>query len=89
MSIKLRKEGRQEIEVVMSNFDHEIDHEVGERLKTEHAYAQYSGWNFCGYVWWAEGTFHCEVWHYGQPAEEVSGTLEEIMETVSNEWGDE
>jgi hypothetical protein len=76
---------------VMSNFDHEIDAgEWRERPRTEKVYGQYSGWNFCGYVWWdreAE-TFKCEVWQYHSPQEIVSGTPQEIMDAVCEKWGD-
>lgn len=74
---------------VMSNFDHTIDVAVAARLQEEPAFAQYSGWNFCGYVWWDKGaqTFNCEVWHYNAPVEVVSGSLEEIMDDVSDKYG--
>lgn len=52
-----------EPETLMTNFDHSINEELGERLKEGKTYAQYSGYNFCGYVWWAPTvqTFNCEV----------------------------
>jgi hypothetical protein len=78
-------------ESVMSNFDHRIAAEVGERLKTGRLFSQYAGWNFCGYVWWdiEAKTFKCEVWQWNEPKEIVSGTLEEIMDQVSGVYGDE
>lgn len=87
MSDKLAEEGRIYIGSVMSNFDHEIDSEIAERLKTEHAYALYTAWNFCGNVWWGRETYCCEVWRFRKPVEEVSGTLEEIMDELSDRWG--
>lgn len=72
---------------IMSNFDHTIDREVEKAIKGKTLYAQYSGWNFCGYVWWA-GKWHCEVWTYGSPDRVISADeLEEIMTEVSGSYG--
>lgn len=78
-------------ETVMSNFDHDIDEQLAKSLKTRKEYDQYSGWNFCGYVWWDRKakTYKCEVWHYNVPQKVYSGTLEQIMENVCQEWGDD
>jgi len=74
---------------VMSNFDHEIDRDVAKELEKGGCYAQYAGWNFCGYVWWEDESFHCEVWVYRSPQEIISGSLEEIMDTVCEKYGDD
>lgn len=76
-------------ESVMHNFDRSIDQDVADRLRKEKLIAQYSGWNFCGYVWWDEPhqTYRTEVWCYHSPVTVVSGSLEEIMEQVSEKWG--
>lgn len=78
-------------ESVMSNFDHEIDADRAEALKHSQDLDQYAGWNFCGYIWWDKQaeTYHCEVWCYGSHVETFSGSLEEIMEQVCDEYGDE
>lgn len=74
---------------VMSNCDHKIDLKVAGQLQEGGCYAQYAGWNFCGYVWWEDQTFHCEVWIYHSPQEIVSGSLEAIMDTVCEKYGDD
>jgi hypothetical protein len=75
-------------ESVMSNFDYDIDEKVAEAIKDKPLYAQYSSWNFCGYVWWQNGKWCCEVWTYGSWNETfVADTLSEIMSDVSSEYG--
>ncbi len=48
----------------MSNFDHSIDGELEGALRTSRVYAQHAAWDFCGYVWFADGQFHEDVWQY-------------------------
>jgi hypothetical protein len=75
-------------ETVMTNSDHTIENEVAEKLKTGKYFSQYSGWNFCGYVWWNKDKWSCEVWTYHSLSEIVNGsTLEEIMDEVSTKYG--
>ena len=76
----------QESELGMSNLDRTIDEGLEDELKSNAGkmYAQYAGWNFCGYVWFEDEQFVCQVWTYRVPREEiVAPTLEEIMEEVS------
>jgi len=73
---------------VMTNFDHTIDNEVAGILMEKPFYAQYSGWNFCGYVWWDDGMWACEVMQYNATMEVVRAeTLDEVMEIVSDRYG--
>ncbi len=75
---------------IMSNLDHTINHDVGEKLKTGKYYSQYSGWNFCGYVWWNENKWSCEVWQYNEIVDVIHATnLAHIMIMVSEKYGDE
>lgn len=75
-------------EELMSNFDHSIDRKVEEAIKGKPYYAQYSGWNFCGYVWWENEKWHCEVWTYGSMDDVISAnTLDDIMTEVSDKYG--
>ena len=87
----LTEQGWTRSRAVMSNFDHEIDAGVAEELRHEKAFAQYSGWNFCGYVWWDRDaeTYRCEIWQWNEPVEVVSGSLCEIMDEVCERYGDE
>jgi hypothetical protein len=77
-------------ETLMTNFDHTIDRVVEAQLRKREHFAQYSGWEFCGYVWLEEGDrWACEVWRYNTPREVVRAeTLEAIMDEVSNKYGD-
>lgn len=74
---------------VMSNFDHEVDKEVAKKIQDGGYYASYPAWNFHGVVWYdkTESMYRCEVWTYRQYQKTVSGTLIEIMEKVSEEFG--
>lgn len=85
----LRNPYKKEIGIVMSNFGHEIYDTVADELKAKPAFAQYSGWNFCGYLWYdkTKQTYHCEVWRYRSHVETVSGALQDIMEEVSSNYG--
>jgi hypothetical protein len=85
----LLAEGWTEVTAVMSNFDSKIDSAVATGLKTGKFIASYAGWNFSGKVWWDsdEETYKCEVWVYKVPQEVVSGTLQEIMDQVSEKYG--
>lgn len=77
-----------ELDTVMSNSDHTIENDVAEKLKQGKFYSQYAGWNFCGYVWWNNDKWSCEVWTYNSISEIIDGsTLEGIMEKVSDKYG--
>ena len=60
----------EEMDSVMSNFDHEIDTSVAAALKEKEAFARYAGWNFNGRVWWDRNAeeWVCEVWTYVRTA---------------------
>ena len=78
--------------VVMTNFDHSIDQDVVKELQRGPYFAQYSGWNFCGYVWRSakKKVWNCEVWRYNSHIDTVSAkTLEDVMETVCATYGSE
>ena len=75
-------------EVIMTNFDHTIEKDVANKIKGQKLYAQYSGWNFCGDVWWAGKDWACEIWQYGSYINTLKAdTLDELMEEVSNYYG--
>ncbi len=80
------------LDIGMSNFDGEIDEGLAEALTAKPALvmAQHSAWNFCGFVWFEDGKFIEQVWRYGSPVTELNAdTLEELMEEVCSEYGDE
>ena len=74
----------------MSNFDHSIDGELEGALRTSRVYAQHAAWDFCGYVWFADGQFHEDVWQYNAYTETFTAdSLPELMQAVNAEWGDD
>lgn len=73
-------------EEIMSNFDHLIKKETAKTIKGRDLFSRYSGWNFNGMVWWAKG-WNCEVWCYRSYIETFSGELEDIMNDVSDKYG--
>ena len=78
----------EDVGTVMSNCDGAIEEEIVELVDRGEAYAQYAGWNFCGYVWRDVDGYACEVWVHRAPREVVrEGTLREIMESVSERYG--
>lgn len=84
------KETMTKIALGMSNMGHTIDDGLSESLR-EHpnqVMAQYSGWDFCGYVWHNGNQFMCQVWTYKSPQEEIAAdSLEDIMARVSEKYG--
>ncbi len=81
-------EGWEEIYQVMSNFDHEIDAKIAERLKSGNLFSSYPGWNFYATVWWSDGNYHAEVKCYCiHQTTLVSDSLQEIMNEASTRWG--
>ncbi len=75
-------------EDLMSNFDHEVDAEVAQRLRTEQVLAPYPGWDFHADCWFADDQFHAAVFVYHVHRATLSAdTPQELMELVSNEYG--
>jgi hypothetical protein len=76
-------------ESIASNFDHEWDRDVAERLKTDQTIvAGYPAWNFYGFVWWDGEHYQCLVMQYNSPVELIEAdTIPEIMEAVSEKYG--
>jgi hypothetical protein len=49
---------------------------------------RFTGWNFCGDVWWDGSNFHCLVWVQGIAREKFTKpTLDEIMNAVCSKFG--
>ena len=80
-----------ELDEVMSNFDHQIEIEIADRLQKEAGtWARYPGWNFNGRVWWnrEEAVWQCEVWQYHVPLEIISASSpKDLMNEVSDKYG--
>lgn len=80
----------EEIELGMSNLNHEIDEGFDDALRISpgEVFGIHSGWDFNGRVWFFDGRFHEEVWVSGSPREIISeGTLKELMESVNDSYG--
>lgn len=76
---------------VMSNFDHRVEEDVAAYLM-EHPdeHGGYPGWGFYGRVWFDNGEWACAVSRHGGYVETIrAGSLEELMETVSEKYGRE
>jgi hypothetical protein len=81
-------ENKEEIDNVMSNFDHEINYEIAEQLKTTNTFAGYPAWDFFGYVWYENNQYHCEINRYCVHIDTISADkIEEIMEIASEKYG--
>jgi hypothetical protein len=81
----------EEIDLGMSNFNHEIDDgfEVALRNKPGIAWGRHAAWEFNGRVWFDGELFHEEIWRYCRPRVTVSAaTLPELMRAANNEFGD-
>ena len=76
------------IGTMMSNFDHTVEPNTEEKLKKGNCYADYSAWNFAGYVWWNKNKFSCEIWQYKEYVKTINAqTLYGIMDSASAEFG--
>jgi hypothetical protein len=87
-----KTDNMKEIDLGMSNFDHEIDEGFAEALKAlpGKVFGRHAGWEFNGRCWFADGKFHEEVWRYGSLRALVSAdTLPELMSAVNADWGSE
>lgn len=75
-------------EEIMSNFDGVVIKATADYIKDKPLFSRYAGWNFNGRVWFQNDKWNCEVWTYGSYCETISeDTLEELMTSVSNEYG--
>lgn len=75
---------------VMCNLDRSINYTIAEKLKDGKHFAQYSAWNFCGWVYWdtVKQLFVCEVWVFHSLREIFEyRSLELIMSNVCREYG--
>jgi len=76
---------------VMTNFDHSINIEMADTLKSGPHLGSYSAWNFHAVIWWdCEISKWCsEASQYHVPVEVVAADeLQEIMDYFSDKYGD-
>jgi len=75
-------------EDLMSNFDHQIEPNAEELLKSSKIYGGYPGWNFHGDVWFEDNKFYCEIWQWGNHVNTLEAeSLREIMDEASEYYG--
>lgn len=75
-------------DVVMSNFDCEINQDVAKQLQEDSYFAQYSAWNFCGYVFYFDSKWYCEIWTNNFLSEVIEDdNLEGIMAQAQDKYG--
>jgi len=88
---RVKNEGyRHANEDICSNFDHEINQELAEKMKEEKIYADYPGWDFHANVWFMDGKYHCLVSQYHQVVDHITDeSFEKIKETVCSKYGDD
>jgi hypothetical protein len=72
----------------MTNLDGSIDAGFAEALKDRPCVGEHTAWDHCGFVWYADGQFHEEVWVYNVAQKVFSApTLRELMDGVNAEFG--
>lgn len=65
---------RETAEGIYSNCDGVLNTAVVAELESNDMLcAFHAGWNFCGYVWFAGGRWHEQVWQYGEPVAQLEG----------------
>ena len=90
MNEKAPEDFNRSFDVCMSNSTDDIENWAVPRLKTEEIVFDYTGWDFCGHVWWCRNDekFKCEVDQYGSHIQTVVGdTLQEIMSQCCELYG--
>lgn len=78
----------EDLDDVMSNFDHDIDEAVAAKLVTGNYVAGYPAWDFHGTVWFQDGVFKCQVKRYlAHVATIEAPTLRELMSECCRRYG--
>ena len=79
-------EGRENIGVIMSNYDHEIDERASELNNVN--MGEYSAWDFFAYVIKANGKFYARISRYRTVIDIIEApTLEDLMNECSSKYG--
>ena len=75
---------------VASNFDHVIDRDIAEKLKTGPFLSTYSAWNFHGTVWWdcELSKYCCLISQYHDEIETIiADSIQDIMDDACDKYG--
>lgn len=74
--------------LLMSNFDHEVNEDVAERMKTEQVLAEYTGRDFHAVCWYCDDQYHAKVCVYGVLRATISApTPRDVMREVCEVFG--
>ncbi|HZM84234.1 MAG TPA: hypothetical protein VFC19_51600 [Candidatus Limnocylindrales bacterium] len=77
-----------EIELGMSNFDHNVDEGFEGALRAGGVWGRHAAWEFNGIVWFENGLFHEQVWRRHVPQTMMSAaSLRKLMTDVNDQWG--
>lgn len=78
-----------EVELGMSNFDHEVPDGLAEAIADGQHQADYAGWEFHAIAYLgAEGVYVADVHRYHAHVDFITApSLPELMMAVSDEWG--
>ena len=88
MSDEGATKGMTALGIRMSNFDHEIEEGLDEKLREGNTFACYTAWDFLGRVWHDGDQFCCEIWQYMSIKEIIKAPcLEKLMEACSEKYG--
>jgi hypothetical protein len=77
-------------ENLMSNFDHEVNEDVADKLRTTQAVAVYPGWEFNAKCWWdgQNARYLAAVRRYGTlRGTYAAPTPQDLMRAISMEYG--
>jgi len=76
------------IEVLMSNFDGEVEEGAEEELKAGSTWGEYTAWNFCTAVWWDGSKFQAIIKQFHAHIDTIEAdSLKEIMNKASGKYG--
>jgi hypothetical protein len=72
----------------MTNFLHQIDAGIADRLKAEKIFCRHAGRDFHGDVWFRDGVFHESVYVFHEFMEHLTApTMGELMIKVNDRYG--
>ncbi len=78
----------EEIELGMSNFDHEIDSYFEEAIKGKLTFGRHAGRDFNGKVYYLKNQFHEDIWRYHLYQGTLSAdSLKQLMKKVNDKYG--
>jgi hypothetical protein len=75
-------------DVLMTNYDHSVNHEVADKLRSGQYRAEFTGWNFHAACWYHADRFWAEVSVFGQHRATFDAeTPEQLMAAVNERFG--